>query len=60
MRIFRTNDSCTMAQYLVNFESQEEATMTDSELIDSVERFNFGGSVITRNHEQALFNVYID
>lgn len=60
MKIQRTNDSCTMAQYRVDFESEEESEMTDSELIDSVERFNFGGAMVYRNQDQALFNVYID
>lgn len=60
MRITSLDNSNTMRRYQVTFESPDEALMTNDELFDYIESYNYGGSVITRNNEQALFYVYID
>ena len=60
MKIMRMNNSATIAQYRIDFENQDEANLTKDQLCDCAESYNYGGSVIQRDHEHALINVYID
>lgn len=60
MKITRLDNSSTMTRYQVTFETPDEALMTNDDLYSAVEGFNYGGSMLTRDTEQAMFYVYID
>jgi hypothetical protein len=60
MKIMRMNNSATIKLYRVEFEDQLEATLSNDQLFDLVEPFNYGGSLVKRDETHALFNVNID
>jgi len=60
MKIMRMNNSATIKLYRVEFEDQQEASLSNDQLFDLVESYNYGGSLVTRDQAHALFNVYID
>lgn len=60
MKITRLDNSSTKARYQVTFETPDEASMTNDDLYSAVEGFNYGGYIVKRDAEQAMFYVYID
>ena len=60
MQIKRLDSSNTMPRYFVLFENTEEASLSNDELFNAIESFNYGGSVQSRDHEKAYVQVYID
>lgn len=60
MRITSLDSSSTKRHYQVTFETPEESQMLPNELFDYIDSYNFGGSIMSRNNEQALCFIYID
>lgn len=56
----RLNHSATTAEYEVLFESAEEEALTDDQLYDAVEAFNYGGATRYRDGNRAVLAIYID
>lgn len=60
MQILRLNNSSTLRNYELRFDTQQEASLRDSQLVDAAESFNYGGQVLSRNAEKAIIQVFID